>query len=399
MADIYGERIKHPKRVGITSQIYQRWARTPWETKAERETLAKQHGIKAIGSYGGDGVTGFFLGEAHQTEKLSYWVPHFFEREILRRVICSVCSNNKKPTVLEVGCGSGLLAALLGADNKINIVGIDIDIKNPNGTRISTAPNTFLLKTDIWNVVNNYSHKYPGEIQIKREKLLSAVRNRERSFFLYELYGGWFGDPKELNQEIDVLQRSSRATEQETSIDVVICSFMEMGAELTVPIRDGIYPKAIIYVRPMNGRSGGGDYYFAKSGGNFFDIDKWNQQAEQDKLEPEGDGSEEELQKLLAIINANTNISYHPGTNYTTKARWITPCQLSYDSGKHRFDSDRDFAEVIIQTRNDTKFTPTPSPQIHEYPFDLEIESAFGQSSPFEKHANEMNQARQLLFP
>ena len=36
---------------------------------------------------------------------------------------------------------------------------------------------------------------------------------------------------------------------------------MTTGTDLTLAIRDGIHPKAIIYVKPVNGFSGVGDYY------------------------------------------------------------------------------------------------------------------------------------------
>ena len=34
-------------------------------------------------------------------------------------------------------------------------------------------------------------------------------------------------------------------------LDLVICSFMPSTADLTIPIRDGINPKAIVYIRPQ----------------------------------------------------------------------------------------------------------------------------------------------------
>ena len=64
---------------------------------------------------------------------------------------------------------------------------------------------------------------------------------------------------------------------------------MTTGTDLTLAIRDGIHPKAIIYVKPVNGFSGVGDYYQGPQRGM-----------------------------------ANKVVSFNPGRDYRTVARWQT---------------------------------------------------------------------------
>lgn len=381
LGDIYGRERQDRKRIPLTLEQYRSFDLP--EGKQIRTELARLHGITNIGSWGGGGKDGFHLDESISTDKLAEWVPYIKERETILQVAQAVTGANNRPSIVEVGCGTGLLSSVLGLDQQVNVLGIDIAQEALDKGKFPPVPHTRLVQGDVWDFINEIGPLYPTEVARTRAGLLAIIRRYRSSFSQNEFLGNLIGDEKRLIGEITKLQSLVPILEEPSSVDLVICSFMHEGTDLTVPIRDGIFPKAIVYVRPTNGKSGGGDYYHAERG-VAFDIDKLNAMTESD-VDDDGESIE-------AVIGPNTHISYNPGIHYATIVRWATAWNADYDLWKQKFRTVS--AEVVIQLRKDVVMRSITLPTLRTHAFDQNIENDFESSNGFDAFQTGIEEAR-----
>lgn len=379
LSDIYGRVRKDPKKIPITPEQWRRFSSADEDGKLEGLEFARAHGIDKVGAW--EGGRDCFLHESISTTELAEWVPYVAERGLILQTAYAV-SDKAKPLILEVGCGTGLMSSLLGLDEQAHVLGIDKDPEAIGRNRFLPVPDVTLTTIDIWDIVSQLGSQYQHEIAELRNRLFASMRDAisfERSEFL----GGIFGS-ESYTDEIAQLQSLAPQFIRPSSTDLVICSFMHTGTELTVPIRDGIFPKAIIYVRPTNGISGAGDYYYSLEH-SAYDIDRVI----------EYDESEGELEVQVAI-GPYTHLSYNPGDNYLTVARWFTPWNSDHDLWAQQFR--RVTAEGIIQVRKDVTLKPVNVPTLRRYVFDEDIEEAFGNDESRDNFLSGINAVKVALL-
>lgn len=292
--------------------------------------------------------------QSHEERFLAWWIPSQKEREIILSIAGSI-AGGKKPTIADVGCGSGLSINLLAQGNNINAIGIDPSAEKDRElvTNIPQPLNVVSQKIDIWDTINQLGPKYSSANTKKRNHLFKVVRQRVGEKPIIQTFGDapdfQTGDPQALNAEVNHLQTIAGNNSADTSVDLALCSFMPLHQELTVPIRDGLYPKAIVYVIPTNGRAGAGEYYSY--------MRHWSYDHFKDDEETRKWISEQQL-------NDDSVISFHPGRNYQTVARWFTPSKLIWETdywrdeqfqkeNKFTGDPTNNSARVVIQLRKD----------------------------------------------
>ncbi|KAF0247639.1 MAG: hypothetical protein FD167_2957, partial [bacterium] len=161
--------------------------------------------------------------------------------------------------------------------------------------------------------------------------------------------------PEEVEQLSDEVRRLQEITPLYTTpspVDLAVSSFMANKVELTIPIRDGIHPKCIVYVRHIRGITGAGDYFL-------------------EEFDPES--------------LRYSQISFNPGEHYRVVARWPTPIQLDWYNRDRRSSLDDILslhsmtAEVVVQLRKDVILAKTESTTSPSYPWDQDIEALVGE--------------------
>jgi len=271
---------------------------------------------------------------------VTWWLPNAHERALILQLASTLHDSESKPLIVDAACGTGFTDKVLALDGELKVVGIDLDAKAV--AALSNIASTVVFHTgDVWDYINHFGPRYPEKTARERNYILDTIRVRTKCDLAYVSYHGVnLGDPNDLSEEVIRLQQLvALQPERSSPTDIVLCSFMPIGTELTIPIRDGIRPKAIVYIRPINGQSGAGDYY----------------------LEPD---KSDELRYAV--------ISYNPGENYRTVARWRTQSRLDWDFTNGRLNSDLT-AEVVIQLRKDIVLQRPISIDVNRYPWDDEL--------------------------
>lgn len=299
-----------------------------------------------------DDIYGGYSGDP----KLTHWTPHHLERQLILNLAHAVSKPNETPTILEAACGSGFVSSLLAADGQTRVIGIDPNLNQAGTLRLGNVPgNTSLEECDFWDKVPSLGPVYDPDIQAEREDLLKKIREYQRSHgAIYERLHEevQWGNPLALNQEVARLQELARRYISASPVSMVLCSFMPLDIELTIPIRDGIYPGCIVYTRipEKRGTVGAGDFY------NDPTKTACNYEVEEE-----------------AEVSEDTVISLNPGRNYKTVARWRTTQYNDWSSSQNTFHYLLG-AEVVVQLRKDIALRSKLSTKVEKYGFDVEIE-------------------------
>ena len=362
LPDIFGKARGSRRKISITEEQYKKWS--DGKDKEGKRTFARLHGIEDLSGVSFEDFS-YFLNESSKTKELAWWLPHPEERIVILQ-IAQAAAQDRKPVILEVGYGSGLVSKLLAIDGLADVVGVDDNSEELRTSMIPDVPGTTLLTRDIWDVIDKFGHYFNVDHREQRKKLLEAVRQAGQTFEVAEHFVDlMFGNSNKLNEEIANLQSISPQAEQESPVDVVLCSFMSFNSELTVQIRDGIFPKVIIYVKPNNGRSGAG---------NFCEV------TEDNVLNVDDDNNDDPFQS----VNPNSHISFNPGENYETVSRWCTPWEQDFPSfgfdweSKHKVDKPT--AGIVVQIRKDIVLSSVEPLPVERYNFDNEMEALWGEN-------------------
>lgn len=365
IGDIYGRDVPNPRRIALTDEQFSRWIKNPpadIDARAERVAHARSKGIQWIDElnvhrypiFSKEGP--YYLTEARAPD-LTHWFPHIEERRIILGLAKTLASK-KTPFILEAACGSGIVSRALAVDGIASTVGIDPDMVNMGAERIPQTPgNTQFRNVDLWDAITEFSPVFSASITAQRNEFLDRVRSeygRSPIFTLFCMGSACAqeGNPERVEDEVQELQHSAELAVEPSPIDLVLCSFMPRDVDLTIPIRDGVHPKAIIYVRPNTGMSGAGDFY----------VDGVFHSETSDEIQPD----------------ENAAISFNPGRNYRTVASWKTPCSNDWWSFvKPPHFRDRLETEVVIQLRNDIQITHSDRPVIQNFPFDEDFKKGF----------------------
>lgn len=252
-----------------------------------------------------------------------------------------------------------------------------------NFRRLPDTPgDVTFLKRDVWNVVDTFGPKYPAGLNRERRQLLRKLKREpdHKSIFSVPEYPFFAGvsinmpnqDVEPLYDEVRRLQEITPLHTDPSPVDIVICSFMPSKVDLTIPIRDGIYPKCIVYVRQVSGATGAGDYFL-------------------EDLNPES--------------LRYSQISFNPGEHYEVVARWPTPNKQDVNNANIERPELEDIlplrpmtAEVVIQLRKDVMPVQTEEVILQSHPWDQEIEDFFVSEREKGLFFDGINEATRALF-
>lgn len=386
IGDIYKRDVPNPRRIPLTDEQFSRWILNVPEgidARAERVAYARSKGIQWIDElnvhrYPITSREGPYYLTETPAPHLTHWFPYIEERRVILD-LAKVLASTNKPTILEAGCGSGIVSKVLAIEDNVDVVGVDPDMVKMGSERIPSTPGSVQFKqTDLWNVIDEFGPEFSQDVISRRKALLDTVRAEYSKKPIFELFClgsacAQEGDPQRVENEVRELQELARTAERPSPIDIVLCSFMPRDIDLTVPLRDGIYPKTIIYMRPVSGMSGAGDFYVE----GIFDRD-----------------TGEEI-----IPNDNAAISFNPGSNYRTIARWLTPCSNDwwyFNKPSHFYE--RFETEVVIQVRKDIQIKGSGDIDVNKYPFDDDFVQGFKKPELYRQFREGLESARSELF-
>lgn len=283
-----------------------------------------------------DDVFRLYLGT---TEPLSYWAPGTAEITAILTLAKSIVPDDKKPRILDLECGTGLLSFTLARTGLVEVLATE-----SNGTWLSansphfTHPTVTYLNEEPWSVAAKHSPRFRPETVLERIILINQMRKDLNSCgeYLQEALDTpiqengedgldvWGKYVAQFRRKMELLQAQNRTFSTDSDIDLVICSFPPKGFDPTLLVRDVIYPKAIVYI--------------ADSQYDAFNFLITGERSNANYPESEVMGE-----------------SYNPGINYNNLARWGTYCTQDWfwlhtsfpdTSGKLR-------GEIIVQTRKD----------------------------------------------
>lgn len=402
LSDIYGRMHAKMKEIPITQEQFHRWNNDEIPTEkrdAEITEFAKQHGIENKAGWGNtsEGTGSIF---EYSTRKLTHWMPFLDERRLMLWTAQAVGDHTRSPRFLEVGYGSGIVAKILGATQLTRVCEVDNGVSIQDRYHPDIIPDipgwVKLLTTDIWDMIHTFGPRFPSEVDLQHQQLLGTLRNTKQSFnnIVAPFYAGQYGDPHILNTEIRSLQALARECTTDSPIDVVLCSFMEVDAELTIPIRDGIVPKAIIYIKPLRGMAGAGN--FDKHSDDIHKLTQFWETVENSEHSGADDGYTGEF-SFRAEINPDTHISFNPGRNYKVAARWITPDKDIHWDHLQSFGKLAYGSEVIIHLRNDIQLRNLPLPKLEKFPFDFDFETRLEKSKQLDLFLYGLRKAEESL--
>lgn len=362
LGDIYGRTTLKPGTRIMTDIPNDDDAYKLFKDHERLRELAEKHGIPHIasGSYGGDRKKQPFIEiSAGIGAPMTNWAPFVAERGAIAALATSI-SGKEKPVVLEVGAGNGFTSKLLAADNNLRVVGID-----PNLSRYEQLPDTpgdvTLRDADILNLVQEFGPVRSAQDTARIKEILERIKGsfmEDKNMYFWGMQHGFFrgmgyGD---FGKDVAELRKTAGKYKEQSPVDLVVCSFMTTGDDLTLAIRDGIRPKAIVYVMPLNGLSGVGNYYFD---------------------EGRKRGIENEV------------VSFNPGKEYQTVARWQTFWQDEWSRVCYQSTLGIEQADVVVQLRNDVKPKALREmPVVRTYPFDEQLAEAIRVTSKPSEHFN-----------
>lgn len=341
LKDIYGNYTLRPGTNIITDIPYSSDLLSSQSSEREEllRVLSARYDIPRIGGSKSEWVWGTENGRPVNTVKnprlvitagigppLIEWAPIFLERGAISALALNV-SDKEKPLVLDIKCDSGLTTKLLSADNNLDVVGIDT-------THLS------LTDTVIENLLEEYGPTYPpGEREVLLQ-LLKDARTATQKGFLFHVMGADFGQrsPQEV---VRTLQTFVRQAQGKPPVDVAILNMPSYEPFEIFSIRDGLHPKVIVYVKPIE--SPLSDDFYAD----------------------ESFSGEEQL---------DTGSAYNPGRNYRTLARWQTFAHADWLSDAYGFSIGENATEVVVQLRNDIQLRNAFSlPELRNYDWDMEV--------------------------
>ena len=385
LADIYG---KYTLRAGteiITDIPYQEYEVMESDKEAKEKLTAElcaKYNLPAI-SHFSDGMwkkeraNGNLVIWAGIGPKLTEWAPHIEEREIILG-LATALSKDRKPFIVDAGCGTGLLSNLLAADGKARVVGVE---KDPNELSRTAFREADLITADLYDVYDLFLPEMSNEDRERLRNLMGEIKQHmydslrdeplgeteatdEELVNMYASYLGHnfdFGPMYRFRRQLKHMQTLLRGYTDKSKVDLAICSFMQTGVDLTIPIRDGIFPKAIVYVRPHNGISGLTEFW-----------------------------GRERIYKKNEKLTQYCVSSYNPGSNYRTVAKWPTLWSGNWEHKAWGNSQWMPEAEVIVQLRKDVQMGELQEVGISSYSWDDELLEIMRSERTIAHHSDEL---------
>lgn len=376
LGDIYGRTTLKPGTQIVTDVPYGKYSELDWKSEEFRAlalALQEKYDIPHAAVYSSEWKWGRDendrFGNLIKNPRLvisvgmgapmTNWAPFVAERGAIAALATSI-SGSDKPVILDVGAGNGFTSKLLAADSSLRVVGIDLSL-----SRYDQLPDTpgdvTLREADVFDLIEEFGPARSPQDTARIKDTLQRIKDsfmKDKKMYFWGMQHGVFRNMGygDFGKEVAELRKAAGRYREQSPVDLVVCSFMTTGDDLTLAIKDGVRPKAIVYVMPLNGLSGVGNYYF---GG--------------DKKR----GIENEV------------VSFNPGKEYHTVARWQTFWQDEWG----RFCYDQGFgieqADVVVQLRNDVKPKQQREiPVVRTHPFDEEIVDAIRTGRRHSEHFN-----------
>lgn len=388
--DLYGEIVPYAKKVPIPEADF--WQASGacdvqftnlfdfnqyvYGSKRKQLEISKACGFKGRGSLMG-GSVGHFISESY-IEGIIEWFPSKVERDFILTLASSL-ANGKLPLILDIACGSGFNTNLLAVNGLSRTIGIDPFLDVCGRERV---PQVFhgaqVLQADFWDVYQKFSPEFKESIRDERFKIINKIKEATYTKGFIDNYS--YEHSLAFTHDIKTLQTQCQEKTYDSQVDLALVSFMPRDLDLTIPVRDGVFPKAIIYVRPIDGSSGANDFYSSELEGTL-------------------------LSKLLFLKKEYRDLfnslphqllSFNPGQNYKTVARWKTHSYSAWESYHGKINSELE-AEVIVQLRNDVSLGNGQA-ESQDFGFDLELERAFGDKKRFKSFKEGVLRAREKVF-
>lgn len=343
VGNIYGEYTMDPKtRIG-TDLIVPK-DHPPRLTEEEKKSITQKYHIPSIGYIQlidhPEGKQ--FVVTPGMSERVTEWAPISLERAAITAVARAV-SDKELPYVVDVGCGNGFNSKLLAEESQLKILGIDPNL--PEETHYSNE-NVELRKADIHDILNELG---PIRDSQTTKQIASTLEKIRHAFLTLDdpfnaIFFKYLHDQRQkLENEIEELQRNADKYVKDSSVDVVLCSFMPDEIDLTLAIRDGIHPKAIIYA--------------------FDDLPR-------DCLD-QTDFYQEHLRKNAGDLQ-NKVLRFNPGSNYETMAEWQTFYRRDWEYGQTGPIAITD-GRVVVQIRKDVELNLPQNVATRAYEWDKDI--------------------------
>lgn len=376
LADIYGH---YPldRSMIITDLPYGRTI-----SDEQKKELIDRYGLYSIAAYSNKvvraGEQARLVIDPGPTEKLSWWAPHHAERELLLKVAQGLSDPGRTPFILEAGCGTGFLSKVIAAANTTTVLGVDVDVAALNRLPVADS-NVSLRVANVWDILDEFGPKYPNGIDKEvRENLQHTRKILDRFSWSLERRSWSEQEWSEYRRNCRLAKLGTRRLqeivpkyESPSQVDMVISSFMNDGTELTIPIRDGLHPKCIVYIKAISGKG-------AKTG---MGMNRYS-------------GNYDE-----SFIGRNLMVSSDPGEHYRTIAHWETFSELDY--GYHMYGHSIELPiEVVVQLHRDVNLRDTAGSNltVREYPWDSELTDVLRRHNKEDNFLSGIAQARRDLI-
>lgn len=346
LPDIYGRYTLKPGTQIITD-IPAPIGKFPDLSREELKKIAARYGIPSIGAYHqGTGANNSEVSENSRLilsagigEPMTLWAPYVSERGTIMALARSL-AGNKKPLILDARCGNGFVSKLLAVEGEARVIGVDSYLAEYDQLPITPGSVEF-REAEILDLIGEFG---PTRLPESRKRIYETIKSlivrlddREELHF----WGHHESDGEQFQDEMRELQELAERNLRPSPVDVAICNFVRVGRDQIHAIRDGIHPRAIVYVKLMS----------QPSRNSYYDDLKTN---------PEKD-----------MVDEPT--SFNPGRNYTTVARWRTFWSDEWGREAYGQPLGIEAAEVVVQVHKDTGLKKPPVSTVRTYGWDEEI--------------------------
>lgn len=330
--------------------------------------LEDRYGPIGLIGRGKDTPVGMFEIGLDFCEPLSKWAPTTSEVGAIIDLARSVAPQKQRPVILDLECGTGLLAYTLVNTGLVEVIGSEqqrnwLTANEPHFKHSSL----YFSNENAWETAIRFSPSFNPQEAEKRIRVIDGVHNAiehceevfNEKVSSPEFETEWEKWVQGFKAILAELRNLSAGFTKESIVDLVVSSCAPKGFDPTIPIRDVISPKAIFYVGETN--------FYQPSATGITAMD-------------------------VPLIDL-TDESYQPGDRYREIASWRTYCN---DDWKFHV-SDRVHTQDLLrigasmQIRQDVHLTAVSPAKIEPLPWDEELITIRRSYAPVEGLLSRLN--------